>query len=129
MTVLTVFNLILLVCASALCIALIIYIGRITKSVKQIETQVTNLSGEMKPLIESVTDLSGKLTQLSDDANEQVDSVKHIISSVRDRVDVILDFEESIRGGLEPPIKGLVKNLSAFYDGVNTFINTYRNNR
>ena len=128
MTVLTVFYIILLVCASALCIALIIYINRITKSVKEIEVQVTNLSSEMKPLIESTAELSNRLMELSDQAKNQVDSVKNIISAVQNRVDVILDFEESIRGGLETPIKGLIKNLSAVYNGVNTFINAYKKN-
>lgn len=128
MPLITVFYIILLVCASALCIALIIYIGRITKSVNQIEVQVKDLSKDLKPLITSTTELSGRLSALSDDAREQVDSVKNIIELLKDRVDIILDFEESIRGGLEQPIKGLLKNLSAFYNGVNTFVNAYKKN-
>ena len=128
MPVLDIFYIILLICASALCIALIIYLARITKSVKQIEIRVNNLSDEMKPLIESTTELSTKLSELSDNAKEQVSSVKNIITAVHDRVDVILDFEESIRGGLEQPIKGLIKNLSAVFNGVNTFVNAYKKN-
>jgi uncharacterized protein YoxC len=128
MPLITIFYIILLVCASALCIALIVYLNRITKSIKQIEVKVNDLSTELKPLITSTTELTGRLNDLSDDAREQVDSVKNIITAVQDRVDVILDFEESVRGGLEQPIKGLLKNLSAFYNGVNTFVNAYKKN-
>ncbi len=123
----TVFYIILLLAASALCIALIIYLKSITQSIKAIEGDIKGLSDELKPLIATATELSESLNDISDKANSQLDVSKEIIFNVRDRVDKILDLEEKVRKGVEEPAMQLVKNLSAVVNGVNTFWSAYTN--
>ncbi len=125
MSVETVFYIILLLAASALCIALIIYLKSITNSIKAIQDDIKDLSDELKPLITVTTELSEKLNDVSDKASSQLDVSKEVIFNVRDRVDKILDLEEKVRKGVEEPAMQLVKNLSAVVNGVNTFWSAY----
>jgi len=46
--------------------------------------------------------------------------------NVKHRVDMILGFEERIRRGIEEPVLGLVRNVSAVVNGVNAFWNSYK---
>lgn len=119
MPILTVFYIILLLCASTLCIALIVYLNRITKSIKNIESDI-------KPLLTSTTNLSEKFNDITAKANEQTDVVKNIIGDVKDHVDKILSLEEKMRRGIEDPVSDIVKNLSAVVNGANTFWSTYK---
>lgn len=124
MSIETVFYIILLIAATALCIALIIYLKSITHSIKGMQNDIKDLSEGLKPLLTSV-ELSEKLNDISDKASSQLDVSKEIIYDVRDRVDKILDLEEKVRKGVEEPAMQLVKNLSAVVNGVNTFWNAY----
>ncbi|QQS37652.1 MAG: hypothetical protein IPM56_06790 [Ignavibacteriales bacterium] len=126
MTVETFFLIVLLVSASALCLSLIYYISKITKSVQKIQSDVSGLSDQITPLIISTTELSKKLSELSDQTKEQLKSAKDIIGHLKERVDTILSFEEKIRSGIEEPVMGFLKNISAIAKGFNTFWNTYR---
>lgn len=123
----SVFLIILLISASALCIALIIYIARITKSINKIERRISDLTTELNPLISSARDLSDKLSTLAEEINSQIYISKDIVNNVKDSVDKIITFEENIRRGLEEPVLGLLKNLSAIFNGVNSFWSTYKN--
>ncbi len=123
----SVFLIILLISASALCIALIVYISRITKSVNKIEKKISDLTTDLNPLINSARDLSDKLATLTDEINSQIYISKEVVNNVKDSVDKIISFEENIRRGLEEPVMGLLKNLSAIFNGVNSFWSTYKN--
>ena len=126
MTLTSIFSIILLISASGLCIALIIYLNRITKSIKGLESDVKNLSQDIKPLIESTLKLSEKLNQLSDDAMQPVQTANTIVDNIKVRVDKILELEEKIRGGFEDSVDGFIKNLSAVANGVTTFWKAYK---
>ncbi len=126
MEIVSVFNVLLLLSASALCIALIIYLNRVTKSVKGIEDSLKDISSQIKPLISSTTVLSEKLNYISEEIKEQVYIGKNIVTEVKDRVDTILDLEEKIRGGFESSIFDLIKNISAISNGVNAFWSAFK---
>jgi uncharacterized protein YoxC len=117
---------VLLVCASALCIALIIYLNRITKSVSRLENEIKDIANQSKPLLLSISNLSEKINGIADDAKDQVDVVKSIISDVKEHADKILDLEEKVRRGIEDPVSDVVNNLSAVVNGINTFWKTYK---
>lgn len=121
-----IFQIILLLAASALCVFLIIYFNRITKSITQIESNIKNFTTELKPLIESTTALSDHINEITEGARDQLDITKNIVTDVKDRVDVILNYEEKIREGIEGPVFGLIKNLSAISKGIETFWKTFK---
>jgi uncharacterized protein YoxC len=126
MTLTSFFYILLLVSASGLCIALIIYLKSITKSIKGLESDVKNLTEEIKPLLDSTLRLSEKLNQISEDIKEPVRTVNTIVENVKNRVDKILELEEKVRGGFEDSVNGLIRNLSAVVNGVTTFWKAYK---
>lgn len=118
---------ILLISASALCIALIFYLNKIVKSVQSINDNIKELSTEFKPLIESTLELSEQLKRITDDTRMQFNVAKSIISDIRERADKILHLESKIRGGFENAIMPLINNLQAVGKGVETFWRNFRN--
>jgi uncharacterized protein YoxC len=125
MTVTTVFYIILLISGSLLCIALIVYLNRITRSVRQIESELKQIGEDVRPLITSSTQLAESLNEISEGAKSGVNLTKDIIVDVKDRVDSVLAFEEKIRRRVESPVLELIQNLSALVNGVNAFWNAF----
>jgi uncharacterized protein YoxC len=125
-TIVTVLYVILLASASVLCIALVVSLSRISRTVKEIEIEIKDLSLTMKPLIASATNLSEKLNQLSDSADDQLLVTRNIVSKVNDRVDTILNLEENIRRGFEVPILDFIKGFSAIANGISAFWKAYK---
>jgi uncharacterized protein YoxC len=122
----TVLYVILLASASVLCIALVVFLSRISRTVKEIEIEIKDLTLEMKPLIASATNLSEKLNQLSDSADDQLLVTRNIVSKVNNGVDTILDLEENIRRGFEGPIMNFIKGFSAIANGISVFWKAYK---
>ena len=127
MELINIFEIILLLSASALCIALIVYLNRITTSVKQIEVNIKDLANQFKPLIASSIDLSEKLSYISEQVKQPVYIAKEVVEDIRDRINVILEFEEKLRMGVEGPLSKLLNSLSGISNGVNAFWSSYKN--
>ena len=92
----------------------------------RIENNLNNVTAEIKPLIESTTALSNNINEITEGAKDQLDIGKRIVTDVKDRVDLILNYEEKIREGVEGPVFGLIKNLSAISKGIDTFWRTFK---
>jgi uncharacterized protein YoxC len=119
----------LLLTASALCIALIVYIRKISNSLKAVQKDINELSIEVQPLINSATDLSNNLNEITDSAKGHVNMSRDVVKSIKDRVDTVLNFEEKIRGGIEGPIMSVIKEFTAIINGLTTFLNYFRNKK
>ena len=122
MTLIDVLTIIVLILVSALIVAIIVYLGKITRSIQALQKDISELSERVDPLVTSLSDLTNKLTSLSDQANAQMETTRNIVFSVRDRVNVILDFEEKIRAGIEGPVMGFINQIKAISNGVSTFL-------
>jgi uncharacterized protein YoxC len=120
-----IFYIILLASASGLCIALIIYLYRITSSVGKIEIEIRDLTDQIKPLIASTTNLSEKLNFISDEAKKPIIIVKEVVEDIKNRIDVILEFEEKLRKGVEGPLTKFLNTLSGIRNGLKAFGNSY----
>jgi uncharacterized protein YoxC len=126
MNLVSIFSVFLLASASILCIALVVYLNRITRSIKEIESEIKDLTSEIKPLIASSTNLSEKLNRISAEASNQLNVTKGIVNKFDDRVDTILELEEKVREGFSGPVLDLIKSLSAISNGVSAFWNAYK---
>lgn len=126
MNVVTVLNVILLIAASLLCLSLIYYLNKITKSFEEIKNNIKGLSIDLKPLIESTTQLSERLSTVTSEVQNQIDVTRNMILNIKNRVDMILGFEEKVRRAVEEPILGLLRNFSAVVHGINAFWNAYK---
>jgi len=122
MTLIDILTAVVLILISALVIFLIVYIGKITRSIEFLQKDISKLSDKLGPLLTSLSEVTLKLSDLGDQAKKQLDATKGIIFSVKDRVEKILEFEEKIRAGIEGPISGFLNQIKAISNGVNTFL-------
>ncbi|HRN27438.1 MAG: hypothetical protein IT276_01630 [Ignavibacteriaceae bacterium] len=127
MEVTEIFTIVLLLSASALCIALIFYLNKIVKSVQSINTNIQDLSTNLKPLIQTSIEFSNNLNKMTSKATEQLEISKSIVSDFRERADRLLSIEYKIRSGVEDTVMPFVKNLNAVGKGVETFWRNFKN--
>ncbi len=127
MNITEVFTIVLLLSASALCIALIFYLQKIVKSVQSINTNIHDLSANLKPLIQTSIELSENLNKMTSSATEQLNISKSIVSDFRERADKLLSIEDKIRSGVEDTVMPFVKNLHAVGKGFESFWRNFKN--
>ena len=127
MNVTEILTVILLISASALCIALIYFMYQITKSVHSISLNIEEFSFKLNPLIQSTFELSEKLNHITYEVESQLQISKSIFSDIRERADKILNIETKIRNGLVDAVIPAVKNLYALVKGVESFWKSFRN--
>jgi len=127
MDTIQILTIVLIVSASALCIALIYYLNKIVKSVQSINKDINELSTNLKPLIKSYTELSDSLNKISSEAQDQFRISRSILNDFRDRADKLLSIEDKIRSGVEDAVMPLFKNLNAVGKGVETFWRNFKN--
>jgi len=126
MNIIEILTIILLISASALCIALIYYVRQIVKSVHSVSTDIQGLSYKLNPILQSTFVLSEKLTHVTDEAESQLQISKSIISDIRDRTDKILNIETKIRGRIEDAVVPLLTNFQALRNGISSFWKTLK---
>lgn len=127
MDIVQLLTIVLIVSASALCIALIYYLNKIVKSVQSINRDMNELSANLKPLIHSTTELSESLNKFTTEAKDQLRISRSILSDFRDRADKLLNIEDKIRSGVEDTVMPFVKNLLAVGKGVESFWRNFKN--
>ena len=127
MDIVQILTIVLIVSASALCIALIYYLNKIVKSVQSINQDMNELSANLKPLIHSTTELSENLNKFTFEAKDQLRISRSILSDFRDRADKLLNIEDKIRSGVEDAVMPFVKNLRAVGKGVESFWRNFKN--
>ena len=126
MELVNIFYIILFASSSGLCIALIIYLYRITLSVNKIESDIKDFTHQIKPLIASTTNLSEKLNFISDEIKQPIIIVKEVVEDIKDRINVILEFEEKLMHGINDPLTKLLNSISGISNGINAFWDSYK---
>jgi uncharacterized protein YoxC len=122
MTLIDILTVVVLILVSALIVSLIIYLGKITRSIQELQEDISDLTDKVEPLVSSLSDLTSKLSNISDQAESQLATTEKIIFSVRDRVNTVLEHEEKIRAGIAGPVMGFINQLKAISNGVSTFL-------
>ncbi len=122
MTLIDVLTAVVLILVSALIVFLIVYLGKITRSIQDLQKNISELTDKLEPLVSSLADLTLKFSDLSDQAKKQLEATKGIVFSVKERVEKILEFEEKIRAGIDGPVMGVINQFKAISNGVSTFL-------
>lgn len=120
-----IFQVILYLSASALCVALIVYLKKLTDSVQQMQKDLGELTNKFEPLIDSLQTLSDTLQHTSSEVNEQLDKTGWIIDQVKMRLESLFSFEEKVKESLESPVDKLLTNLTALKGGVLAFFRAF----
>ncbi|HEX7357412.1 MAG TPA: hypothetical protein VF270_06885 [Ignavibacteriaceae bacterium] len=127
MDTIQIFTIVLIISASALCIALIFYLSKIVKSVQSINNDVKELTASLKPLIQSTLELSDNINKITFEAKDQFKISRSIVTDFRERADKILNIENKIRSGLEDAIVPFIKNIHAIGVGFESFWRNFKN--
>jgi len=122
MTLIDVLTAVVLILISALVIFLIVYLWKITRSIQELQKDISKISDKLEPLLASLSEVTTKFSDLSDQVKKQLDASKGIVFSVKERVEKILEFEGKIRNGIEGPVMGVINQFKAISNGVNTFL-------
>jgi len=122
MTLIDVLTAVVLILISILVIFLIVYLGKITRSIQELQKDICKISDRLEPLLSSLSEVTDKLSGLSDQARKQLEATKGTVFSLRDRVEKILESEEKIRTGIEGPVMGVINQFKAISNGVSTFL-------
>ena len=122
MTLIDVLTEVVLILISALIIFLIFYLGKITRSIQELQKDISKISDKLEPLLFSLSELTENFSNIGDMAKQQLETTKGMVFSVRDRVEKILEFEGKIRAGIEGPVMGVINQFKAISNGVNTFL-------
>lgn len=117
---------ILLISASALCIALIYFLYQIVKSVHSISLNIEDLSFKLMPLIESTRKVSEKIIHITNEIESQLQISKSLVSDIRERADKILEVETKIHNRIENAVMPIIKNVNAAGIGVGSFWKSYK---
>lgn len=117
---------VLIIVATALCIALIYYIWKISNAVNAMQEDINELSKNLNPLIICVNEISDNLKEITGNAKAHVDISKNVVLSIKDRVDTILNFEDKVRRGIEGPVMLFIREITALNNGLNTFLSYFR---
>lgn len=120
-TIIELAQIILLLSAAALCIFLIYYVGKITKSITEIQIELHKMTQELQPLILSFEKLSTTITLLSTDVKNQLGKVTWLFDEIKSKVESVFNFQDRIREKFENPAQGLLNNLGAVKNGVSAF--------
>ena len=118
---------ILILSAAFLCIALIYYLNKIVKSVQSVNSDIKELSSNLKPLIQSTLTLSDSLNRITSDVKDQLHVTQSIVVDLRERADKVLNLESRIRSSFEDAVMPFVQNLHAIGRGVETFWRNFKN--
>ena len=120
-------TIVLIVSASALCVALILFLNKIVKSVQSIDSNIQELSANLNPLIKSTQEITNNLNKITSDAKDHLEISRSIVSDFRERADKILSIENKIRSGVEDVVMPFMQNLNAIGKGVESFWRNFKN--
>lgn len=120
--IIQILQVLLLASATVLCVALVYYILRLTKSFEKMQADISRIADEIHPLLESFDSLALSIKNITTHVEEQMASVAWIVDSVKSRVVNLLEVERKIREGIEAPIQSLTTNLNAVKKGIATFV-------
>ncbi|MBV6511767.1 MAG: hypothetical protein FMNOHCHN_01251 [Ignavibacteriaceae bacterium] len=109
-------QILLLLSASALCIALIVYMGRITRKIEEMQADIKKISEQVSPLVDSLQLISRSVAELTDKLNKQVSEVEWIVSEVKDKIESVKTFTSALRTGIDDRVKSLVSTLGFVRD-------------
>jgi len=124
--IIQIFTVVLIISAALLCFALIYYLNKIVKSVQSVNSDIKELSSNLKPLIQSTLTLSDSLNNITSNVKDQLQITQSIVGDFRERADKILNIESRIRNGFEEAVMPLVQNLHAIGRGVETFWRNFK---
>jgi uncharacterized protein YoxC len=123
---LTIAEILALLCVSALCVYLIVVLARVKETLGHVERDVNDLAAHALPILENTEYITARLKSVAENVDDQVLTVRESIASIREIADNVVALERKIQERIEGPVLDGVSYLSAIVTGIRTFIQRVR---
>ncbi len=123
---LTIAEILALLCVSALCVYLIVVLARVKETVGHVEKDVKDLAAHALPILENTEYITARLKSVAENVDDQMLTVRESIASIREIADNVVALERKIQERIEGPVLDGVSYLSAIVTGIRTFIQRVR---
>lgn len=123
---LTIAEILALLCVSALCVYLIMVLVRVKETLGHVEKDVKDLAAHAMPILENTEYITARLKSVAENIDDQMLTVRESISSIREIADNIVALERKLQERIEGPVLDGVSYLSAIVTGIRTFIQRVR---
>lgn len=123
---LTIAEILALLCVSALCVYLIVVLARVKETVGHVEKDVKDLAAHALPILENTEYITARLKSVAENMDDQMLTVRESIASIREIADNVVALERKIQERIEGPVLDGVSYLSAIVTGIRTFIQRVR---
>jgi len=121
-----VLRILLYISASALCVSMIYYFYRITKSVEAVQRDLQKISGQLNPLLDSLNSLSRSVKSLSDDMRDQLQKINWVVDEVKSKIEAVVQIEEKVRDVMSNPVHNIMGTLQGIKKGFTTAFNFFK---
>jgi uncharacterized protein YoxC len=113
-----------LVCASALCVYLIVVLVRFNKVLLVLQTELTELGRGLKPILENLNTITEKMREIAAKVDDQVNIVHGVFLAFKRISDSITLLEERFQARLQEPLMrvgtifgGLINRVASLFGG------------
>jgi uncharacterized protein YoxC len=124
MTVIEIFLVLLILCASALCIFVIIYLRRVFEQVAAVRNDIHQLVERTVPVLENLEEVAKRANKIVTEAENYWDEIDRSIKNLRERVTNLKSLSK-LRDA-QSQATDLIKNLKAFAKGFTAFWQEYK---
>jgi uncharacterized protein YoxC len=125
-TILTIMEVVALLCFSVLCVYLIVVMMRLQKIFGNIERDVREITSKASPILENLEGITGKFRNITDSISDDFEMLRYAMRSLRDAIESIVEFEQRVQHRIEQPVMDSVTTFTAFLKGVQTFFQYFR---
>lgn len=125
-TLISIATLLALLCASALCIVLIVVSLRVKDVIGNVEKDVHDVSTHAVPVLENMEYVSSRVKNISDNIDDQVLMIHESIGAIRQVADDVVALERKVQSRIEGPVLDGVAFIAALVRGFRTFFDRLR---
>ena len=119
MTVIDVLLIILIIAAIALCIFVIVYLGKLNRQFDTLQKEVKQIVDRTVPLLNNLNEVTSKANRIVSEAENYWDEVDRSIKKIKEKASELTSLSRF--RDEDNPTKDLIRNLRALFKGVSTF--------
>ena len=123
MTVIDVLLIILIISATALCIYVIIYLGKLNRQIDALQNNVKQIVDNTVPLLNNLNEVTSRANRIVTEAENYWDEIDRSIKKLKEKASDLTSLSRF--RDEENPTKDLIRNLRALFKGVSSFWREY----
>jgi uncharacterized protein YoxC len=99
---------------------------QIRRTARNAEITIKSVNQNLPGILTNVDEITTNLTQATQSVHRNIDGMKEVIHKLHLVADDIVQFEQTIRQEIEPPILDTLGTFSGIAKGIKTFMEVWR---